>query len=198
MITRGKVNDAIRALAAKRSATVVDSDSSTAHLIFDVLQGFASFLRIPEMENIFSAVGGQSVASYAPGLGNYIYLCEADCASAEKKLAVAVGMLVHIDQINSLGAGQQVIDYLGSGDLRAKYTCDARAAQAYVMWLLTGEVPFDLQTVFVPILTDKEKEFANGYYTLLLQKIETGELPIKAAQEAHTWLREHAAGELKV
>jgi len=53
----------------------------------------------------------------------------------------------HVAQIAHTGRAQTVVDYLGSGELRAQREADAAAAGLWLRYVLTGDLPADAPTL---------------------------------------------------
>ena len=100
----------------------------------------------------------------------------------------------HAAQIHARGGIGAAVDYLGSGELRARAEADAYAVGVCVRWLLTGQLP-TLDQALAPEasglyhLDTGEIGLARGVLASHLETMHAGLLPpLSVAREAHAWL----------
>ena len=100
----------------------------------------------------------------------------------------------HAAQIHARGGVGAAVDYLGSGELRARAEADAYAVGVAVRWMLTGQLP-TLDQALAPEasglyhLSAGDLELARGVLASHLETMHAGLLPpLSVAREVHAWL----------
>lgn len=198
MITFEQTRACLAHVAALYGVTIVEPDSpghAVARAVLDALSGSVPLLA-PLVAELRGAAERVSVTVPTP-LGTLIVLSQSAVADPVTLLATGLHELVHASQIARVGGGQSVVDYLGSGELRALREAEASGVGLWARYLVTGVLPplEDAGVLRSDLyhLNESEKAFAAEVVASVRATSELGVLPpFRAAREAVLWLRAHA------
>jgi hypothetical protein len=132
----------------------------------------------------------------APG-GTLILLSKAAVVNGRSYFRTGMHELVHDRQIAKVGGFQSVVDYLGSGELRADREAEASAIGMWADFVTTGERPSpdDASVLRSTLyhLDPPDKAFARAVVLSTLGSIDEGGVPpFSVAQAMLLWLRANA------
>ena len=127
-------------------------------------------------------------------VGTVIMLSKAAVADPITFCATVAHEHQHAVQIAKRGGFGAAVDYLESGELRARAEADAYAVGVAVRWMLTGQLP-TLDQALAPEasglyhLSAGDLELARGVLASHLETMHAGLLPpLSVAREVHAWL----------
>lgn len=143
MISMPQADETLRVLCEMRGVSLIEWTDTEALLVRIALQALG--VLVPNAagasQEVQDFVANTSFATYVPGYGTVIYLSKEACLTPLQKLSVGCHELVHADQIERAGAVQAAVNYLGSGELRAKNEGDADGAFMAAQYLFGPELP---------------------------------------------------------
>ena len=98
---------------------------------------------------------------------------------------------VHVEQIAAAGRGQSLVDYLGSGELRAQREAAAHAAGLWMRYVITGDLPTVAPTLAGLYHLDAgDSALASGLISSHLATIRAGLVPpVGVCLAVARWLR---------
>ena len=144
--------------------------------------------------NLIESANERISTTFPTPLGTFIVLSQAAVATPLEHASTVAHEHQHAVQIHARGGVGAAIDYLGSGELRARAEADAYAVGVCVRWLLTGQLP-TLDQALAPEasglyhLDTGEIGLARGVLASHLETMHAGLLPpLSVAREAHAWL----------
>lgn len=185
-------------LGALHKATILTHDAPSVAVILLALDTVAHVLPVasPITSTIRTRAEGVSVTLPTP-LGTLVVLSR---SASEDPLVCAETVAheaTHAHQIQVTGGTQLVVDYLGSGELRATREAGAYVVGLWVRHLLTGTVPTPEDALAslgsgLYHLDASELTLARGIVASGVESIRLGLCPpYSVAVEALTWLRQH-------
>lgn len=188
-----------RTLAAKHRAALhlpTDPLPRIARAALDALDDALPVIA-PLTGAVLDRLGHVSVTLPTP-LGTVILLSEAACETPEALLATAAHECQHAAQIEARGGFGTAVDYLGSGELRARAEADAYMVGVWVVYLLTGQRP-DIRGAMLSLagpvyhLAPADVSLGRGVMESHLAAIEAGLCPpLSVARDVLALLRAEA------
>ena len=202
MITLEQSRALVAHLAALHDVTVVEPDSPGHALANAVLDAFGTSVPLvkPLLTEIRGAAARVSVTVPSP-FGIFVLLAPAAVADPVTLLATGLHELVHATQIARVGRAQSVVDYLGSGELRALREAEAGGVGLWARYLVTGVLPPIEEAGVLKSdlyhLDGDDRHFAREVVASLHASASLGVIPpFVVCRQAVTWLRANAPGAL--
>ena len=145
--------------------------------------------------NLIESANERISTTFPTPLGTFIVLSQAAVATPLEHASTVAHEHQHAVQIHARGGVGAAIDYLGSGELRARAEADAYAVGLAVRWFLLGAVPTDDDAMAslgggTYHLDTGELDLARGVIASHLASMRAGLCPpITVALEVLSWLR---------
>lgn len=198
----------VRALAEGQGVRVIEPGDPRVALGVAIARGLASL--VPGGGDVLGgfqklveqATENVSVTLPAPG-GTLIILSKSAVTDGRRYFNTGMHELVHVRQIAQVGGVQAAVDYLGSGELRAKREAEASAVGLWADFVTTGKRPSpeDASVLRSSLyhLDPPDKEFARAVVESVLGVIDGGGVPpFSMAQAMLLWLRTNAPEAIQV
>lgn len=129
-------------LSKELNFTLIEPNDTGARLARTTVEAVVSLAGIPNpMDMIQRLLGDRSMTIPYPLIGTVVTLSDNAVSSAENFAATLVHECAHVAQIDHAGSVQSVVDYLGSGEMRAIREGAASAAGLWMRYVLTGRMP---------------------------------------------------------
>lgn len=199
MISLPTARACIAHLAALRGARVIEPDDIVSVIAHAAIDGALSLVPAPLQVvagPLSRSLDGVSLTLPTP-LGPVVLLSAAALVDGPAYFATGLHELVHVSQIDRVGGVQSVVDYLGSGELRAHREGEGSGVGLWARYLVTGTPPkADDASVLrsdAYHLDPPDAAFARAVVEAVLASIEVGALPpFRVVREALAWLQAHA------
>lgn len=193
----------LESLASDHGATVIFPDGPGHALARALLDGFTRL--VPGLREVGEALSGAvaqvPITTPTPFGTTLVVLAPSAMVDGATLLEAGAHELVHVTQVAEVGGLQSMVDYLGSGELRALREASACAVGSFARYLVTGEDARgdhpDAVASSLYHLAPADHDFARAVARGVTRSFVAGALPpFRVALDLATWLRRNAPGEI--